>query len=164
LHGELDVEFVPQGTLVEKCRAQGAGIPGFYTATGVGTLVELGGEPVRLDKNGAIVVASEPKESRIINGRKYLFEESISGDFAFVKGWKGDTKGNVIFHKAARNFNPDIAVAGKRCIVEVEELVPVGSLDQDLIHLPSIYVDKIFQGERYDHIIEKLVLKKPGQD
>ena len=116
---------------MEKCRAGGAGIPGFYTATGVGTLVELGGEPIRLDKNGNPIVVSKAKESRIINGRKYLFEESITGDWAFVKGWKGDTAGNVIFHKAARNFNPDIAVAGRRCIVEVEELLPVGSLDQD---------------------------------
>ncbi len=144
MNGEIEVEFIPQGTLVEKCRAGGAGIPGFYTATGVGTMVELGGEPVKMDKNGSILVASEPKESRIINGRKYLFEEAITGDWSFVKGWKGDTKGNVIFHKSARNFNPDIAVAGKRCIVEVEELLPVGAIDQDQVHLPSIYVDKIF--------------------
>ena len=163
LHGEIDVEFIPQGTLVEKCRAGGAGIPGFYTPTGVGTLVELGGEPVRLDKNGNIVLASEPKHTRIINGRKYLFEESIKGDWSFVKGWKGDKKGNVIFHKSARNFNPDIAVAGKRCIVEVEELLPTGTLDPDQVHLPSIYVHKIFQGERYDHPIENLILKNKGE-
>lgn len=107
-------------------------------------MVELGGIPVRIGQNGSIVVASEPKESKIINGRKYLFEDSITGDWALVKGWKGDTKGNVIFHKAARNFNPDIAVAGKRCIVEVEELLPVGAIDPDQVHLSSIYVDKIF--------------------
>jgi 3-oxoacid CoA-transferase len=106
-------------------------------------MVELGGEPIRLNKNGATFVASQPKESRIINGRKYLFEQAITGDYSFVKGWKGDTKGNVIFRESARNFNPDIAKAGKVCIVEVEELVPAGQLDPDQIHLPSVYVDYI---------------------
>jgi 3-oxoacid CoA-transferase len=95
------------------------------------------------------LIASEPKESRIIKGRKYLYEESIQGDWSFVKGWKGDAAGNVIFHESARNFNPDIAAAGKKCIVEVEEILPIGSLNPDQIHLPSIYVDHIIQGEHY---------------
>lgn len=122
LTGEIEIEFIPQGTLVEKCRAGGAGIPAFYTPTGVGTMVEEGGEPIRLDHlgSGFVLKKSEPKETRIIGGRKYIYEESIKGDWAFVKGWKGDAKGNVIFHKAARNFNPDIAMAGRKCIVEVE--------------------------------------------
>ena len=112
-------------------------------------MVELGGEPVRMNKLGSILEASQPKESRFIDGSKYLFEKSIKGDWSFVKRWKGDEKGNVIFNQAARNFNTDIAKAGKKCIVEVEELVPVGTLDPDQIHLPGIYVDKIFQGEYY---------------
>ncbi len=122
LTGEIEIEFIPQGTLVEKCRAGGAGIPAFYTPTGVGTMIEEGGEPLMMDKTGFCypVKVSNPKETKMINGKKYVFEEAIKGDFSFVKGWKGDAKGNVIFHKAARNFNPDIAAAGKKCIVEVE--------------------------------------------
>lgn len=141
LSGELEVELVPQGTLAEKLRAGGAGIPAYFTATGNGTLVEEGGFPIKICKDKPIY--SEKKEKRVYDGREYILEKSIVGDFSIVKGWKADEKGNVVFRKAARNFNPDVATAGKTCIVEVEEIVPTGSLDPDQIHLPDVYVKRI---------------------
>jgi len=127
LTGELEVELVPQGTLAEKCRAGGAGIPAFFTPTGVGTLVEEGGFPIKLASDGiTAVVPSAPRERRTYNGKNYILEESITGDFALVKGWRADEFGNVQFRKAARNFNPPVATAGRICIVEVEEIVPAG--------------------------------------
>ncbi|WP_298942439.1 CoA transferase subunit A [uncultured Psychromonas sp.] len=128
LNGELDVELTPQGTLAEKMRAGGAGIPGFYTATGVGTPV------------------AEGKDTRFFNGREYLLEEAITGDFAIVKGWKADRYGNVIYRHTAQNFNPMAATAGKITVVEVEELVEVGELDPAHIHTPGIYVDRVIVG------------------
>ncbi|MEL0660660.1 MULTISPECIES: CoA transferase subunit A [Psychromonas] len=128
LNGELDVELTPQGTLAEKMRAGGAGIPAFYTATGVGTPV------------------AEGKDTRFFNGREYLLEESITGDFAIVKGWKADRYGNVIYRHTAQNFNPLAATAGKITVVEVEELVEVGELDPAHIHTPGIYVDRVIVG------------------
>ena len=128
LSGELEVELTPQGTLAEKIRAGGAGIPAFYTATGFGTPV------------------GEGKEVREFNGRSYILEESIVGDFAIVKGWKADTYGNVVYRHTAMNFNPMAATAGKITVVEVEEIVQPGELDLDHIHTPGIYVDRVIQG------------------
>lgn len=141
LSGELQVELTPQGTLAERIRAGGAGIPGFYTATGVGTSV------------------AEGKEVKLFNGKSYLLEEAIIGDFALVKAWKGDRLGNLIYRKTARNFNPLAATAGKITIAEVEELVEVGELDPDEIHTPGIYVQRILIGENYEKRIERRVVR-----
>lgn len=142
LAGELELEFCPQGTLAERMRAGGAGIPAFYTPTGVGTLVAQG------------------KEVRDFDGRKYVLEKGIVGDFAFVKAWKGDRFGNLIFRKTARNFNPMAATAGKITVAEVEELVEVGELDPDQVHTPGIYVQRIFQGSGYQKRIEQRTTRK----
>ncbi|NJM10147.1 MAG: CoA transferase subunit A [Bdellovibrionaceae bacterium] len=142
LTGELEVEFTPQGTLAEKLRAAGAGIPAFFTPTGVGTKV------------------AEGKEVREINGRKYVLEHSIQGDFAFVKAWKADKFGNLIFRKTSRNFNPNVATAGKITVAEVEELVEIGELDPENIHLPGAFVQRIFVG-KFEKRIENLTLS-PG--
>ena len=137
LSGELELELTPQGTLAEKLRAGGAGIPAFFTATGFGTLI------------------AEGKETREFNGRHYVLERSLFADFAMVKAWKGDTDGNLVFKGTARNFNPDIATASYRTIAEVEHLVPAGELDPDNIHVPGIYIKKIFQGTAYQKRIER---------
>jgi 3-oxoacid CoA-transferase subunit A len=136
LSGELEVEFCPQGTLAERCRAGGAGIPGFYTKTGVGTLV------------------AEGKEVKTFDGEEYILECGIRADLAIIKGWKADESGNLIFRKTARNFNAPMATAGKICVAEVEEIVPVGSLDPDCIHLPGVYVNRLILGSPYDKKIE----------
>lgn len=141
LSGELEVELTPQGTLAEKLRAGGAGIPAFFTPTGVGTVV------------------AEGKEVREFDGRKFVLERSIRADFSLVKAWKGDAMGNLIFRRTARNFNPMIATCGKICIAEVEELVPVGALEPDQIHTPGIYVKRIFQGSRYEKRIERRTIR-----
>jgi len=137
LSGQLEVELCPQGTLAERLRAGGAGIEAFFTPTGFGTKV------------------AEGKETRVIGGKNCVLEHAIRGDFAIVKAWKGDKWGNLVFRKTSRNFNPLCAQAGKVTIVEVEELVDVGELDPDLVHLPSIYVQRIFQGTNYDKPIEQ---------
>ena len=137
LSGELEVELIPQGTLAERIRAGGAGIPAFFTPAGYGT--EVG----------------EGKESREFHGKMYLMEEWLKADFAIVKAWKGDTAGNLIYKGTARNFNPMMATAGKITIAEVEELVPVGELDPNQIHTPGIYVQRIFQGKDYEKRIEQ---------
>ena len=142
LSGQLEVELCPQGTLAERLRAGGAGIEAFFTPTGFGTKV------------------AEGKETREINGRHCVLEHAIRGDFAIVKAWKGDRWGNLVFRKTARNFNPLIATAGKVCIVEVEHLVEVGDLDPDHVHLPSIYVHRIFQGTSYEKPIEQRTLRQ----
>ncbi|MEH3047107.1 CoA transferase subunit A [Sphingomonas adhaesiva] len=140
LSGELEVEFCPQGTLAERCRAGGAGIPGFYTKTGVGTLVAEGKEVKTFDgPNG-------PED--------YILEHGIRADVSIIKGWKADESGNLIFRKTARNFNQPMATAGKVCVAEVEEVVPVGTLDPDHIHLPGIYVKRMIVGAPYDKKIE----------
>jgi 3-oxoacid CoA-transferase subunit A len=136
LAGELEVEFCPQGTLAERCRAGGAGIPGFYTKTGVGTQV------------------AEGKEEKVFDGETYILERGIRADLSIVKGWKADEAGNLVFRKTARNFNQPMATAGRICVAEVEEIVPVGSLDPDCIHLPSIYVKRMILGAPYDKKIE----------
>ena len=136
LSGELEVEFTPQGTLAERLRAGGAGIPGFYTKTGVGTLI------------------AEGKEIKSFDGEEYVLERGIRADLAIIKGWKADEAGNLIFRKTARNFNAPAATAGRICVAEVEEIVPVGSLDPDTIHLPGIYVNRLILGAPYDKQIE----------
>ncbi len=141
LSKELELEMTPQGTLAERLRAGGSGIPAFFTPTGVGTLV------------------AEGKEVREFDGRKYVMEKAIIGDFGIVKAWKGDAMGNLVFRKTSRNFNPLCAMAGKITIAEVEELVPVGSLDPDQIHLPGVYVHRIFQGKDYEKRIERKVTR-----
>ncbi|MCK6617444.1 MAG: CoA transferase subunit A [Cyclobacteriaceae bacterium] len=142
LSGELEVELIPQGTLAERCRAGGAGIPAFYTPAGVGTEVAQG------------------KEVREFHGKKYLMEHWLRADFSLVKAWKGDTTGNLIYRGTSRNFNPMMAAAGKITIAEVEELVPVGELDPNQIHTPGIYVQRIFQGKHYEKRIEQRTIRK----
>ncbi|WP_108811341.1 3-oxoacid CoA-transferase subunit A [Sphingorhabdus sp. Alg231-15] len=144
LSGELEVEFCPQGTLAERCRAGGAGIPGFYTKTGVGTQV------------------AEGKEVKNFDGEDYILERGIYADLCLIKGWKADRAGNLIFRKTARNFNAPMATAGKICVAEVEEIVEVGELDPDAIHLPSIYVKRLIDGSPYDKKIEFRMTRERG--
>jgi 3-oxoacid CoA-transferase/3-oxoacid CoA-transferase subunit A len=160
LGGELEVELVPQGTLGERLRAGGAGIPAFYTPAGVGTQVAEGGLPMLYNPDGTVRLASERKETRVFNGREYVLEQAIIGDFAIVKAAKGDAMGNLMFHASARNFNPLCAVAAKITIAEVEELVPPGQIDPDMIHLPGIFVHRIFQGRNYEKRIERRTVRK----
>ncbi len=142
LSGELEVDLIPQGSLAERCRAGGAGIPAFFTPAGFGTEI------------------AEGKEVRIFNGKPHILEFALTADFAFVKAWKGDTEGNLIFKAAARNFNPLMAMAGKITIAEVEELVPAGSLDPNQIHTPGIFVQRIFQGEKFQKRIEQRTVRQ----
>ncbi|WP_433672854.1 CoA transferase subunit A [Nocardia sp. CA-136227] len=147
LSGELEVELTPQGTLAEKLRAGGAGIPAFFTPAGVGTPISEGGLPWRYAADGSVAVASPPKEVRAFGGhrdqRRYVLEEALTADYALIHALIGDTDGNLVFDKAARNFNPLAAAAGRVCIAQVENLVPAGELDPDRIHLPGIFVDRI---------------------
>ena len=139
LAGELEVEFCPQGTLAERMRAGGAGIPGFYTRTGVGTVI------------------AEGKEHKDFDGQTYILERGIVADLAIVKAWKGDEQGNLVYRKTARNFNPNAATCGKVCIAEVEEIAPLGSLDPDCIHTPGIFVHRILQGPHEKRIEQRTV-------
>lgn len=162
LTGGLEVELTPQGTLAERLRAGGAGIPAFYTPTAYGTNIQEGGVPVKYNADGSVAITSDAKEVREFNGRHYVMEEAITGDFSLVKAWKGDTHGNLVFRASSKNFNPDCAKAGKICIAEVEELVEPGELAPDEIHLPGIYVNRIVQGASYEKRIERLTLSKPS--
>jgi 3-oxoacid CoA-transferase subunit A len=142
LNGTIKLELVPQGTFSERIRAGGAGIPAFFTPTGVGTIV------------------AEGKETRDFDGRTYLMERGLKADFAFVKAWKGDRMGNLVYRKTARNFNPMMATAAKVTIAEVEQLVAAGDLDGDHVHTPSVYVQRIFQGELYERRIERVTVRR----
>ena len=142
LSGELELEFNPQGTLAERMRAGGAGIPGFYTKTGVGTVIADG------------------KEHKEFNGKTYILEQGIVADLAIVKAWKADPSGNLVFRKTSRNFNPPAATCGIICVAEVEEIVPLGSLDPDMIHLPGIYVHRLFKGQHEKRIEQRTVRKR----
>ena len=142
LSGELEVDLIPQGSLAERCRAGGAGIPAFFTPAGYGTEV------------------AKNKEVRSFNGKPHILEHALTADFSFVKAWKGDTAGNLIFKGTARNFNPLMAMAGKITVAEVEELVPAGELNPNQIHTPGIFVQRIFQGEIYEKRIEQLTVRK----
>jgi 3-oxoacid CoA-transferase subunit A len=141
LSGQLELEFNPQGTLAERIRAGGAGIPAFFTKTGVGTLV------------------AEGKEVRTFDGEEYVMERALKADLSIIKAWKGDAAGNLIYRKTARNFNPMMATAGKVTVVEVESVVPVGSLDKDAIHTPGVYVDRLFVGAHFEKRIEQLTTR-----
>ena len=160
LSGELEVELTPQGTLAERLRAGGAGIPAFYTPTGAGTAISDGGLPIRYAPDGKVAKYSSKKETREFDGRLYVLEPAIRGDFAFVKAWKGDRFGNLVYRHTAMNFNPMIATAAKVTIAEVEELVEVGELDPDHIHTAGIYVSRIFQGTGYEKRIERRTTRK----
>jgi 3-oxoacid CoA-transferase subunit A len=160
LTGELEVELTPQGTLAERIRAGGAGIPAFYTPTGVHTAVSDGGMPVLHAADGSVKKYSDKKEVRSFDGRDYVLERAITGDFALVKAWKGDRYGNLVYRHTAMNFNPMIATAGKITIAEVEEIVPVGTLDPDHIHTPGIFVQRIFQGQKFEKRIERRTVSK----
>ena len=142
LTGELEVDLIPQGSLAERCRAGGAGIPAFFTPAGYGTEV------------------AEGKEIREYNGKMHLLESALTADFAFVKAWKGDTDGNLIYKGTARNFNPMMAMAGKITVAEVEELVQPGELDPNFIHTPGIFVQRIFQGPKYEKRIEQRTVRE----
>src|SRR5215471_10465342 len=142
LKGEIDLQLIPQGTFSERIRAAGAGIPAFFTPTGVGTMV------------------AEGKETREFDGKTYLMERALKADFAFIKAWKGDTWGNLVYRKTARNFNPMMATAAKITIAEVEHLVQPAELDPDTVHTPSVFVKRIFQGEFYERRIEKKTIRK----
>jgi len=142
LAGKVELDLVPQGTFAERIRAAGAGIPAFFTPTGVGTIV------------------AEGKETREFDGRPYVMERALKADFALVKAWKGDRMGNLVYRKTARNFNPIMATAAKVTIAEVEHLVEAGEIDGDLVHTPSVYVKRIFQGEMYEQRIEKRTVRK----
>lgn len=142
LSGELEVDLIPQGSLAERCRAGGAGIPAFFTPAGYGTEV------------------AEGKEVRVFNGKPHILETALTADFAIVKAWKGDTEGNLVFKATARNFNPMMAMAGKITIAEVEELVPAGELDPNFIHTPGIFVQRIFQGEKFEKRIEQRTVRQ----
>jgi 3-oxoacid CoA-transferase subunit A len=160
LSGELEVELTPQGTLAERIRAGGAGIPAFFTPTGVGTVISEGGLPLRYGEGGKVVKTSEKKEVRNIDGRDYVLERAITGDYAIVKAWKGDRFGNLVFRKTAANFNPMMATAAKITVAEVEELVDVGTLDPDHIHTPGIYVHRVVVGTSFQKRIERRTVKK----
>jgi 3-oxoacid CoA-transferase subunit A len=142
LQGKVELDLVPQGTFSERIRAGGAGIPAFFTPTGVGTIV------------------AQNKETREFEGRQYVMEHALKADFAFVKAWKGDRWGNLVYRKTARNFNPTMATAAKVTIAEVEHLVDVGELEPDLVHTPSVFVKRIFQGELYEKRIERRTVRK----
>lgn len=160
LSGELEVELCPQGTLAEKLRAGGAGIPAFFTPTGAGTAVSDGGLPLKYAADGSVAKASSKKEVREIRGRMYVLEEAITGDYAIVKAWKGDRYGNLVYRHTAKNFNPMCAAAGKITIAEVEELVEVGEIDPDHVHTPGIFVQRIFKGESFEKRIERRTVSK----
>ncbi len=142
LSGELEVDLIPQGSLAERCRAGGAGIPAFYTPAGYGTEV------------------AEGKEVKVFNGKPHILESALEADFAIVKAWKADTAGNLIFKATARNFNPMMAMAGKITIAEVEEIVPVGELDPNFIHTPGIFVQRVFKGEKFEKRIEQRTVRQ----
>uniref|UniRef100_A0A8C7VTD0 Succinyl-CoA:3-ketoacid-coenzyme A transferase n=1 Tax=Oncorhynchus mykiss TaxID=8022 RepID=A0A8C7VTD0_ONCMY len=158
LSGELEVELTPQGTLAERIRAGGAGVPAFFTATGYGTLIQEGGSPIKYNKDGTIAIASEQREVREFNGRHYIMEKAITGDFALVKAWKADKAGNIVFRKTARNFNQPMCKAAKVTIVEVEEVVDVGTFSEEDIHIPSIYIHRIIKGDCYEKRIEVVLM------
>jgi len=162
LTGELEVELTPQGTLAERLRAGGAGIPAFYTPCAAGTIVQEGGNPIKYRADGTVEIESEPRELRSFNGRDFVLEQAIVGDFSVVKAWKADTRGNLVFRGTARNFNADAATAGKICIAEVEEIVEAGEIPADQVHLPGVYVHRIVQG-KHEKRIEK-VTTSTGDD
>ena len=159
LAGELEVELTPQGTLAERMRAGGSGIPAFFTATGVGTQVADGGLPWKYAADGTVEVASAAKQTQDFDGRTYVLERAIVADFALVRAWKGDRHGNLVFKGAARNFNPLAAMAGRTCLAEVEQLVEPGDIDPNDVHLPGVYVHRVVL-LRPEHAADKRIEKR----
>lgn len=164
LSGELELELTPQGTLAERIRAGGAGIPAFFTPTAFGTLVHEGGAPIKYTNNGKVDIASAPRLTQMFNGKSYIMEEGITADFALIKAHVADESGNLLFNKSARNFNETMAKAAKITIVEVEEIVPVGCIDPNEVHVPSIYVNRIIKGNKYEKRIERLRTCEPSEN
>ncbi|CAK9827064.1 Succinyl-CoA:3-ketoacid coenzyme A transferase 1, mitochondrial [Anthophora retusa] len=160
LSGKLEVELTPQGTLAERIRAGGAGIPAFYTPTAYGTIIQEGNVIVKYDENGNAEISGEPRSVAQFNGRNFVLETAITGDFALVKAWKADKAGNLVFRKTARNFNPVMSKAANVTIAEVEEIVETGELDPDHVHLPGIFVDRIVKGPSYEKRVEKRLTKQ----
>jgi len=160
LSGELEVELVPQGTLAERLRAGGCGIPAFFTPAGVGTQIVDGGLPWRYASDGTVALASPPKETRVFQGREYVLEHGIVCDFAFVRASIGDSQGNLIFHKATRNFNPLCAMAGRITIAEVERLVEPGQIDPESVHTPGIFVQRVLEVGSGGKRIERVTTRK----
>jgi 3-oxoacid CoA-transferase subunit A len=162
LSGELELELTPQGTLAERMRAGGAGIPAFYTPAGVGTLVSDGGMPLRYGSDGSVALASEPKEVRVFGERDYVLETGIVCDFALVRAAVGDRHGNLVFHRSARNFNPLCAMAGSIAIAEVEKVVDVGVLDPDDVDLPGIFVQRVVAADHRTKTVERRTVRPAG--
>lgn len=163
--GEIELKLVPEGNLVERIRSGGAGIPGFWTRTGAGTWVEDGGFPIKYKPRGrGVQIIAEGKEKRIFDGHEHILEEAITTDYAFIKAWKGDTNGNLIYKHAAINFNPEMAMCAKTTIAEVEEIVPAGELDPDEIQTPGIFVQRMVKGERYEKHFEHVYSSPDGKD
>ena len=159
LSGAMEVELTPQGTLAERLRAGGTGIPAFYTPTGVGTMVAEGGIPIRYDGEGNVVEVSEPKEVRVFDGQQYVLETALTADFGLVRAAVGDRHGNLVFHESARNFNPLAGMAGKITIAEVETLVEPGQIRPEDVHLPGVFVDRVVRARPGDKKIEKLTTR-----
>ncbi|XP_031631148.1 succinyl-CoA:3-ketoacid coenzyme A transferase 1, mitochondrial [Contarinia nasturtii] len=164
LTGKLELELTPQGTLAERIRAGGAGIPAFFTPTAYGTLVHEGGSPIKYKEDGTVEIASGTRQEQMFNGIDYIMEEAIVGDYALIKAQKADELGNLVFSKSARNFNPTMCRAAKCTIVEVEEIVPVGEIDPEHVHVPSIYVHRIIQGDNYEKRIERLKITSESNE
>ncbi|QZY30706.1 CoA transferase subunit A [Nocardioides coralli] len=167
LHGELEVELTPQGTLAERMRAGGSGIPAFFTATGGGTQVAEGGLPWKYDTEGNVVVSSPAKETRMFGDREYVLEEAIVADFGLVRAWKGDRHGNLVYRESAQNFNPLAAMCGRLTIAEVEELVEPGELDPAQVHTPGVFVQRVVAltpEQAADKRIEKRTVRPRGGD
>ncbi len=161
--GRVEIELTPQGTFAERLRAGGHGIPAFFTPTGVGTCVETGGLPQRYGPNGTVITASRPKEVRELGGRRCVLETALRPDYALVHAWRGDPLGNLVFRKGARNFNPAMAMAARTTVAEVEELVEVGELDPDAVHLPGIFVDRVVEVGPAGKLIEVLTTRPHGE-
>lgn len=159
IEGSVEIELTPQGTLVERLRAAGHGIPAFFTPTGVGTYVETGGLPQRYAPDGSVALRSRPKEVREFGRRRYLLELALRPDYALVHAWRGDPLGNLVFRRAARNFNPAMAMAAGVTVAEVEDLVAVGELDPDLVHVPGIFVDRVVEVGTAGKQIEQLTTR-----
>uniref|UniRef100_A0A1I8IZM1 3-oxoacid CoA-transferase n=1 Tax=Macrostomum lignano TaxID=282301 RepID=A0A1I8IZM1_9PLAT len=161
LSGELEVELTPQGTLAERIRAGGAGIPAFYTPTGYGTLIHEGGAPIKYGESGkSVLIASDQREDRQFDGLNYVLERAITGDFALVKAWRADKAGNLVFRKTANNFNAPMCTAAKVTIAEVEEIVETGEIPPEQVHIPGIYVKRLLRGAAYEKAIERRTLRK----
>ena len=167
LGGELEVELTPQGTLAERLRAAGVGIAAFYTRTGVGTQIADGGLPWKYERDGSVALASPPKTVSTFDGKDFVLEHALPADYALVRAWKGDRHGNLVFRKAARNFNPVCAMAARIAIVEVENLVEPGEIDPDGVHLPGVYIDRVVvltPAQAKDKQIERLTVREPDTD